>query len=93
MSEHTDSATDGVAFARTVGGLPIGWGKCTERLSADVPDELYVAVSRERLKLGMSEADYVRYALMRTAMAPGEAKRLHQQRLDELFGTGPESGA
>ncbi len=95
MSDATASSIDGTdpAFSRSAGGVPMGWGKCTERLSADVPDALYEAVTRDRLRLDMGEAEYVRYALMRAAMGPSEAKRLHLRRLDELFGSGPESGA
>lgn len=98
MSAATASSIDGgpdcadCGMSRSAAGLPMSWGKCTERLAADVPDELYAAVTRERLKLGMGEAEYVRYALMRTAMEPGEIRRLHEQRLAVLFPSGQESG-
>lgn len=95
MSTATASSIDGTpdcAASRSAAGLPMSWGKCTERLAADVPDELFAAVTRERLRLHMGEAEYVRYALMKTAMGPDEIRRLHEQRLAVLFGSGQESG-
>lgn len=94
MNAVTASSTDctDCVASRSAAGMPMSWGKCTERLAADVPDELFAAVTRERLRLHMGEAEYVRYALMKTAMGPEEIRRLHEQRLAVLFGSGQESG-
>lgn len=90
---HADTCSDtddGPAFSRSA-GLPSSWGKCTERLSADVPDLLYEAATRRRLKLDMSESEYVRFLVIRDAMGEDMVRRMHAERLAMLLGTGPET--
>ena len=69
----------------------MSFGKCTERMSADMPDELYEAATSRRLKLRMGEAEYVRFCVMKDALGVEEARRLHERQMQELFGSGPES--
>jgi hypothetical protein len=70
--------------------MPPGWGKCTERLSADVPDVVYEAATRRRLQLDMSESQYVRFLVVRDAMGVEAVRRMHEEQLALLLGTGPE---
>lgn len=88
-STDTPTGGTGAAMARP-SGMPPGWGKCTERLSADVPDLVYEAATRRRLQLDMSESQYVRFLIVRDAMGVEAVRRMHEEQLALLLGTGPE---
>ena len=94
MTEATAVSTEGTTedpalFGRSA-GLLSSLGKCTERISADVPDALYEAVTRRRLALKMGEAEYLRFVLMRDAMGPDVLRRMYQEQIEVLLGPGPE---
>ncbi len=79
------------SFARSAGLVNLG--KCTERVSADVPDLLYEAVTKRRLALRMGEAEYLRFALMKDSMGVDAVRRMHEEQMAVLLGSGPESEA
>lgn len=66
-------------------------GKCTERMSADMPDSLYEAATRRRLQLGFSEAEYLRFLVMRDSLGEDAVRRMHEERMALLLGSGPDS--
>lgn len=84
--------TSGTNFSRS-SGLPLSLGKCTERMSADMPDFLFEAATKRRLALNMGEAEYLRFCVMRDALGNEVVRRMHEQQLQVLLGSGPESGS
>lgn len=55
-----------------------------------MPDRLYLAMSKRRIELGMNEAEYMRFCVMKDAM-PNEAQSIVEARLKLMFGITDES--